>query len=78
MRLLFLVLLPLVLCACSGYELKNLAKSDIDLVTDQFIDKTRSNILELLVLLYERNPEQLRKIPGMTVEGRLAQLKVHR
>jgi hypothetical protein len=78
MRLLFIVLLPLLLCACSGYELKNLAKSDIDLVTDQFIDKTRADILELLVLFYERNPEQLRKIPGMTVEGRLAQLKVHR
>jgi len=78
MRLLLLVFLPLLLCACAGYELKNLAKSDIDLVTDQFIEKTRSNILELVVLLYERNPDQLRKIPGMTVEGRLAQLKVHR
>jgi len=78
MRLLPTVLLILLLCACSGYELKNLAKSDIDLVTDQFIDKTRSDILELLVLLYERNPDQLRKIPGMTVEGRLAQLRVHR
>ncbi len=78
MRLLPLVLIFMLLCACSGYELKNLAKSDTDLVTDQFINKTRSNILELLVLLYERNPDQLRKIPGMTVEGRLAQLKVHR
>jgi len=78
MRLLPTVLLILLLCACSGYELKNLAKSDTDLVTDQFIDKTRSDILELLVLFYERNPDQLRKIPGMTVEGRLAQLRVHR
>ncbi len=78
MRVLPIVLILLLLCACSGYEIKNLAKSDIDLVTDQFIDKTRSDILELLVLLYERNPDQLRKIPGMTVEGRLAQLKVHR
>jgi hypothetical protein len=78
MRRLLIILLPLVLCACSGYELKNLAKSDIDLVTDQFIDKTRSNILELVVLLYERNPDELLKIPGMTVEGRLAQLRVHR
>lgn len=78
MRLLLTILLPLVLCACSGYELKNLAKSDIDLVSDQFITKTRSNILELVVLLYERNPDELLKIPGMTVEGRLAQLRVHR
>jgi hypothetical protein len=78
MRLLPTALLILLLCACSGYELKNLAKSDTDMVTDQFIDKTRSDILDLLVLFYERNPDQLRKIPGMTVEGRLAQLRVHR
>ena len=78
MRLLLIVLLPLLLCCCAGYQLKNLAKSDTDLVTDHFIDKTRSDILELLVLFYERNPDQLRKIPGMTVDGRLAQLKVHR
>ncbi|HEY6130744.1 MAG TPA: hypothetical protein VIV27_01935 [Halioglobus sp.] len=78
MRLLFIVLLPLLLSACAGYELKNLAKSDIDLVTDHFISKSRANILELVVMLYERNPDQLRKNPGMTVEGRLAQLRVHR
>ncbi len=78
MRTLLIVLVTVLLCACSGYELKNLAKSDTDLVTDQFIDKTRSDILELLVLFYERNPDQLHKIPGMTVEGRVAQLRVHR
>jgi len=78
MRMLPIVLVTVLLCACSGYEIKNLAKSDTDLVTDQFIDKTRSDILELLVLFYERNPDQLHKIPGMTVEGRLAQLRVHR
>lgn len=68
----------MTLAACGGYELKNLAKSDIDLVADQFIDKTRANVRELVVMLYERNPDQLAKIPGMTVEGRLAQLRVHR
>ncbi|MFL3654828.1 MAG: hypothetical protein ACJ04P_07105 [Halioglobus sp.] len=78
MRLLLIVLAPLFLCACGGYELKNLAKSDIDLVTDQFIAKTREDVSELVVMLYSRNPEQLAKNPGMTIEGRLAQLKVHR
>lgn len=78
MRFLPIVLLPLLLCACSGYELKNLAKSDIDLVTDQFITKTRDDVRELVIMLYERNPGQLHKNPGMTVEGRLAQLTVHR
>lgn len=78
MRVLLTVMLPLLLCACGGYQIKNLAKSDIDLVTDQFIAKTRSDVLELTVLLYERNPDQLARIPGMTVEGRLAQLTVAR
>lgn len=78
LRLLFLLLLPLLLCACGSYELKNLVKSDVDLVTDQFIEKTRAVVQELTVMLYERNPAQLAKNPGMTVEGRLAQLKVHR
>ena len=78
MRLLLIALVPLFLCACGGYELKNLAKSDIDLVTDQFIIKTREDVSELAVMLYKRNPEQLAKNPGMTIEGRLAQLKVRR
>ena len=78
MRLLLIALAPLFLCACGGYELKNLAKSDIDLVTDQFIIKTREDVSELAVMLYKRNPEQLAKNPGMTIEGRLAQLKVRR
>ena len=51
MRLLLIALVPLFLCACGGYELKNLAKSDIDLVTDQFIIKTREDVSELAVML---------------------------
>ncbi|CAA0111976.1 Uncharacterised protein [Halioglobus japonicus] len=72
------ILLCVLLCACSGYEAKNVFKSDIDLVTDQFITRTREDVKELVVKLYKRNPNQLRKIPGMTVKGRLAQLTVHR
>ena len=78
MRLMLLLIMPFILTACAGYEIKNLAKSDIDLVTDEFITETRSAVRELVVKLYKRNPVQLRKIPGMTVEGRLAQLRVHR
>ena len=78
MRMLIIVLLPMLLCGCGGYELKNLAKSDIDLVADQFIIKTRTDVRELVVMLYNRNPDQLARNPGMTIEGRLAQLKVRR
>lgn len=79
MRILQL-LLPVLLCAllgaCGGYEIRNLAKSDIDLVADEFIEESRREVRELLVKLYKRNPDQLAVIPGMTVEGRLAQLRV--
>lgn len=78
MRFLPLLVITLLLSACSGYDVKNLAKSDIDLVSDEFINETRSAVRELVVKLYKRNPAQLRKNPGMTVEGRLAQLRVHR
>jgi len=73
-----LVFLLVLLPGCGGYDIKNLAKSDIDLVTDEFIDETRAAVRELVVKLYLRNPNELRKNPGMTIEGRLAQLKVHR
>lgn len=77
MRKLITIALILLLSACADYEIKNLAKSDIDLVADEFIAETRSAVQELVVKLYKRNPAQLRKNPGMTVEGRLAQLRVH-
>lgn len=78
MRLLPLLAIALLLSACSGYEIKNLVKTDIDLVADEFIAETRSAVQELVIKLYARNPGELRKIPGMTLEGRLAQLRVHR
>ncbi|WP_241505831.1 hypothetical protein [Parahaliea mediterranea] len=65
------------LAGCGGYSVKNLAKSDIDLVTDEAISETRRLVRELTVKLYRRNPAELDKIPGMTIEGRLAQLKVN-
>jgi hypothetical protein len=78
MRFLITLILILSLAACSEYEVKNLAKSDIDMVADEFIGESRSLVLELMLKLYKRNPNQLRKIPGLTVEGRMAQLKVSR
>ncbi len=78
----FRFLLPALLClllgACGGYEIRNLAKTDIDLVADEFIEESRSEVRELMVKLYKRNPDQLAAIPGMTVKGRLAQFKVAR
>jgi hypothetical protein len=75
-RLLLPALLSLLLGACGGYEMRNLAKTDIDLVADEFIEESRNEVRELLVKLYKRNPDQLAVNPGMTVEGRLAQFRV--
>ena len=75
MRLIGLILIPLLLSGCGGYEIKNLAKSDVDLVADEFIDESRRLVRELTVKLYKRNPQELRKTPGMTIEGRLQQLR---
>jgi len=72
----FALLLAPLLSGCAGYEIKNLVKTDVDMVTDQFIEETRSAVGELVVKLYKRNPAELDKNPGMTVEGRLAQLRV--
>ena len=77
-KLLIPVLACLLLVACGGYEVKNLAKTEIDLVADEFIDESRREVRELMVKLYKRNPDQLAMIPGMTVRGRLAQLKISR
>ncbi len=57
MRFLILsLLLCLTLSGCAGYELKNLAKSDVDLVTDEFIAESRRLVRELTIKLYKRNP----------------------
>lgn len=74
MRVLLSLLFALCLSGCGGYELKNLAKSDIDLVADEFIDESRRLVRELAIKLYSRNPGELAKTPGMTLEKRLFQL----
>ena len=77
MRTLFFFTVFFALSGCSGYELKNIAKSDIDMVADEFIDESRRLVQELTVKLYKRNPRELKKNPGMTADMRLSQLKVN-
>ncbi len=73
-----LLLIP-TLIACSGINkpIKNLAKSDIDLVSDIHIQALRSHTRELILKLYGRNPDELGKAPGMSVETRMAQILNH-
>jgi hypothetical protein len=73
-----LIVLAALLCACGDYHVKNLAKSDIDLVADEVIAATDALVREFTVKLYRRNPRELARNPGVTIEGRLAQLQVNR
>lgn len=63
------------LAACGGYELRNLAKSDINLVTDEFIVETRRLVRELMIKLYRRNPRQLELGHASSIAQRLQQLR---
>lgn len=71
-----LVLLCLLLAACSDLHFRpqNLVKSDIDLVADLHYQQSQDLLRELTVKLYKRNPEQLRRGPGGSVEQRIDQL----
>lgn len=62
-------------CTTTGkprpFQLKNLAKSEIDMVTDLHIETVNQLARELTIKLYKRNPRELAKVPGMTVSRRL-------
>jgi len=65
-------------CATNGkerpFQLKNLGKSEIDMVADLHIETVKKLAHRLTVKLYKRNPRELAKVPGMTVEKRLEML----
>ena len=82
LHVLILTLLLALLTSCAGHQpndrpfrLKNLAKSDIDLVTDAHIEETTNLLRELTVKLYQRNPSELLKAPpGTSLATRQQQL----
>ncbi|MDV7103884.1 hypothetical protein R3X26_05605 [Vibrio sp. TH_r3] len=79
MRYVLIVLLACILTSCSAkngrpFDIRNIAKSDIDLVTDIHIEQIRKLTRDLIIKLYKRNPRELKKSSGMTVDARLSQL----
>ena len=76
--LIFVVAAQLTACTTTSFELKNLAKSKIDMVADEFIAESRRLVLELMVKLYKRNPRELAKVSGIPIDGRLKLLKERR
>jgi len=79
MRLLFLSAALLFLSGCMDknakpFDVKNLAKSDIDMVADINLKTWRQLTRDLTIKLYKRNPKELQKVAGMTIDRRLEQL----
>ncbi|MEH6577979.1 MAG: hypothetical protein V7731_12970 [Amphritea sp.] len=70
----------LVLSGCANksarpFRLSDIAKTDIDSVTDSHITEVKRLAEELMIKLYKRNPRELAKAaPGTTVEKRIKQL----
>src|SRR5688500_5405949 len=63
------------LSACAGsFRPQTLAKTDIDLVTDRSIAILERQLRELTIKLYRRNPRELAKRRGATLDARLHQL----
>lgn len=69
-----------LLSGCFGnnsrpFEVKNLAKSEIDMVTDIHIEELNALALELMHKLYKLNPNEIRKAPvGTSIRSREKQL----
>ncbi|KGK43069.1 lipoprotein [Nitrincola sp. A-D6] len=82
LHIVILTVLLTLLASCAGHQpndrpfrLKNLAKSDIDLVADAHVEEITGLLRELTLKLYRRNPRELLKGPaGTSVAMREKQL----
>lgn len=53
-----------------SFQVKDLAKTDVDMVADLHREETRDLLRRLMIKLYKRNPRELRKMEGQTAENR--------
>ena len=74
----FLVLSALLVllsaCGTRSYQLKNVAKSDVDLVADAHFREVDDLLRTLMIKLYKRNPRELATRHGATIKGRLMEV----
>ena len=69
-----ILVLPLAGCADKNRLLKNLAKTDIDFIADANLREMNRLMQSLLTKLYKRNPRELQKASGISVEQRQQQI----
>ncbi|MEZ9233638.1 hypothetical protein AB4259_21465 [Vibrio amylolyticus] len=74
--IIFSITISLLLSACGSVPkpIRNLGKSDIDFVMDVHARQQKAMMIRLTRKLYVRNPSQLKKSPGMTVDQRIEQI----
>lgn len=58
----------------SKFHIEDLAKTDIDMITDLHIKQVNSLLKTLTEKLYKKNPRELKKALGQTIESRLDQI----
>ena len=56
-----------------GFEVKNLGKSDLDMIMDQAMEANLADLKTLMAKLYKRNPREWKKT-GVPPERRIAQV----
>lgn len=61
-------------CGQTPFKVQNLAKTDIDMVSDAHYRETDNLLKKLTVKLYKRNPRELHKVSGQTIDSRVAQI----
>ncbi len=66
--------LLLVACGNSPFKVKNLAKTDIDMVSDAHYREVETLLRKLTIKLYKRNPRELHKGSDPTIEQRVSQI----
>ena len=57
-----------------GMRFRNIAKSDVDLVTDLHYQQVDTLLRKLMIKLYKRNPDQLKKNGNVSIEQQVARL----
>lgn len=67
--------LSALLSACgTGYQAKYLAKSDVSFVADTHLKRMERQLRKMTTKLYRRNPNQLARGPGISIEQRVGEI----
>ncbi|WP_457554224.1 hypothetical protein [Desulfobacula sp.] len=60
----------------SDFDIKNLAKTNIDIISELHMNQATFLLKNLTKKLYKKNPGELQKVPGQTIDSRLKQIFV--